>query len=76
MKSCQVIASNKSNLLRKVDFFPKSGFQVIGFFIPLEVGYLAILDVNFIYKWERQLFSGHHKIKSDWLISSEYFSDW
>ena len=28
-ENCQVIASDKSNLLRKVDFLLKSGFQVI-----------------------------------------------
>ena len=29
LESCQVIAFDKSNLLRKVDFLLKSGFQVI-----------------------------------------------
>ena len=29
--SCQVIASDKSNLLRKVNFLLKSGFQLIVF---------------------------------------------
>ena len=47
---CQVIASNKSNLLRKIDFPLKSGFQVLAFFIPLEIGYLVIIVVNFVYK--------------------------
>ena len=37
-----ISASNKSNLLRKVDFLLKIDFQVIAFFIPLEVGYLVI----------------------------------
>ena len=50
LKSCQVVASDKSNLLRKVDFLLKNGFQVIAFFIHLEVGYLAIIVVNFVYK--------------------------
>ena len=49
-KSCQVIASDKSNLLRKVDFLLKSCFQVIAFLIPLEIGYLVIIVVNFVYK--------------------------
>ena len=31
LKSCQVIASDKHNLLRKVDFLQKSGFHVIAF---------------------------------------------
>ena len=56
MKSCQVIASDKSNLLRKVDFLLKIGFQVIAFFLSLEVKYLAIIVVNFVYKRARQLF--------------------
>ena len=50
LESCQVIASDKSNLLRKVEFLLKSGFQTIVFFIPLEVGFLVIIVVNFVYK--------------------------
>ena len=51
LKSYQVIASDKSNnLLRRLDFLLKSGFQVIAFFILLEVGYLVITVVNFVYK--------------------------
>ena len=73
MKSCQVIASDESNLLRKVDFLLESSFQVIAFYIPLEEGYVVIIVANFDYKWARQLFSGHHKIISDWFIFSEYF---
>ena len=42
LKSCQVIASDKSNLLRKDDFLPKTGFQVIAFFILLDVVYTLI----------------------------------
>ena len=49
-ESCQVIASDKSNLLRKVDFPLKSGFLVIAFFILLKVGYLVIIVLNFVYK--------------------------
>ena len=44
------MAPDKSNFLRKDDFLLKSGFQVIAFFIPLEVGYLVIIVVNFVYK--------------------------
>ena len=44
------MASEKSNLLRKVDFLLKSVFQDIVFFIRLEVGYLVIIFVNFVYK--------------------------
>ena len=40
---------------------------------PLEVGYLIIV-VNFVYKWARQLISGHYKRMSEWFIFSEYFS--
>ena len=40
------IASDKFKLLRKVDFLLKSGFQVIAFFIILEVGYLVAILVN------------------------------
>ena len=54
--------SDKSKLLRTVDFLKKSVFQVVPFFILSEVGYLLIV-VNFVYKWARKLFS-------------EYFSDW
>ena len=49
-ESCQVITSHKFNLLRKVDFLLESGFQVIAFFILLEVGYLVTIVVNFVYK--------------------------
>ena len=49
------IASNKSDLLSKLDFFLKSGFQVIMFFIVLEVGYHVTIVVSFIYKWAQQL---------------------
>ena len=76
LKSCQVIASDKSNLLEKIDFLLKSGFQVIAFFILLEVGCLAIIVINFTYKWAQQLFLRHHKIISDWFIFLEYFPDW
>ena len=72
----KLIASDKSNLLRKFDFLLKSGFQVIAFYVSLEVGYLAVIVLNFVYKWARQLFSGHHKIMPNWFIFSEYFSDW
>ena len=50
LKSCQEIASDISNLLKKVHFLLKSGFQVTAFFILLEVGYLATIVVNFVYK--------------------------
>ena len=50
MKSCQVIASDESNLLRKVDFLLESSFQVIAFYIPLEEGYVVIIVANFDYK--------------------------
>ena len=76
LKRCQVIASDKSNLLWRVDFLLKSGFQVIAVFLHLEVRYLVIIVVNFVYKWARQLFSGHHKKMSDSLILLEYFSGW
>ena len=62
LKVCQVIASDKSNLLRQVYLFLKSDFQVTAFFIPLKVGYSVIIVVNFVYKWVQQSFSGHHKI--------------
>ena len=45
-----MIASDKSNLLRKADFLQKSSFQVTAFSIPLEVGYLVIIPLNFVYK--------------------------
>ena len=76
LKSCQVIGSNKSNLLRKVDFLLKSSFQVIAFFISLEVGYLVKIVLNFVCKGARKLFLGHHRIMLDWFIFSEYFSHW
>ena len=61
MKSCQVITSDKSNLLRKIYCLLKSGFQVIAFCIPFGVGCLVIIAVNFVYKWAQQLFSGDKK---------------
>ena len=75
MKNCRVIASDKSNLLRKVDYLLKSCFPVKAFFIPLEVGYLVRIVVNSVYKYAQQLLS-RHKIISDWLVFSEYFPDW
>ena len=50
MKSCQVIASDKSNLFKKVGVLLKSGFQVIAFCIILKVAYLVIIVINFVYK--------------------------
>ena len=76
LKVCQVIASDKSNLLRQVYLFLKSDFQVTAFFIPLKVGYSVIIVVNFVYKWVQQSFSGHHKIISDCFIFLEYYSGW
>ena len=73
MESCPVIASDKSNLLRKADFLLKSAFQVTEFLILLKVRYLAIIVVNFVHKWARQLFSGHHKIMPDWFIFRNIF---
>ena len=49
LKSCQVIASDKSNLQRQVDFFLKNSFQV-NIFVLLDVGYLVTIVVNFMYK--------------------------
>ena len=68
----KVIASDNSNLLRKVVFLLKSNFQVTAIFNFLGVGYLV---VNFIYKWKRQIFLVHHKIMSDWFIFSKYLSE-
>ena len=80
LKTCQFIASNKSNLMSKLRFrlkvvsklfllFPKH------FFILLEVGYLAKIVVHVVYKWARQLFSPHFKIMSDWFIFLEFSPD-
>ena len=76
LKSCQLITFDNSHLLTKVHFLLKSGFQVIIFFILLEVGYFVTIVVSFVYKWARQLFLGHYKLISDWFIFSEYFSNW
>ena len=48
-KSCQVIASYKSNFLRKADFVLKSGYQVTAFFMPFE------LDTLFCHKFCLQM---------------------
>ena len=73
----ELIVSDKSNLLRKAYFLLKSGFQVIAFFYSFGV---RIPCYNWckidVYKWARQLFSGHYKMISDWFIFSKYFSDW
>ena len=50
LKVLQLIASDKSNLPRKVHFLLKSVFQVIGFFVILKVGYLVKIVVRFVYK--------------------------
>ena len=50
LKSCQSIDSDKNNLMRKFDFLLKGGFQVLIFFILLEVGYLIKIVVYFVYK--------------------------
>ena len=39
LKSCQFIASDKYNLLQKVQYLLKHGFQVIAFLTLLEVGH-------------------------------------
>ena len=68
LKSCQVIANDKSNLLRKNDFLLESGFQVVVFFILLELGYLIIKIMS---DWF--IFSDHF---TDWFIFSGHFTDW
>ena len=72
----ELIVSDKSNLLRKAYFLLKSGFQVIAFFYSFGV---RIPCYNWckidVYKWARQLFSGHYKMISDWFIFSKHFSD-
>ena len=45
LKSCQLIASDKTNFMRKVHFPLKSGFRVLTFFILLEVGYFDTIAV-------------------------------
>ena len=50
LKVLQLIASDKSNLLRKVHFFLKRVFQVIAFFVILKVGYLIKIVMKFVYK--------------------------
>ena len=40
------VASDKSNFLRKVEFLPKSPFQVKASSILLEVGYFVIIVVS------------------------------
>ena len=64
------------NLLRKAYFLLKIGFQVVAFFIVLEVGYLIIIVANFAYKGAQKLFLENHKIMTDWFMFSEYFSNW
>ena len=48
LKSCQLIAAGKFNLLRKIHFLLKSSFQVIAFFIFLEI-FLEIFFRIFCY---------------------------
>ena len=48
LKSYQIIASDKSNLLRKVHFLLKSVFQVTVYFILWEVGYFITTVINFV----------------------------
>ena len=67
MKSCQVTDSDKSNSLTKVEFLLKSGFQVIAFFIPLEVGYLVIIVVKFVYKLDTTIIFGTSQ-NNAWLV--------
>ena len=76
LKSCQLIAFDKSNVQRIAHFLPKSDFHVVAIFILLEVGYLVTIVMYFVYKWARQLFSEHYKITSAWFMFSEFFSDW
>ena len=49
-KICRLIAYDKTNLMTKVYVPPKSGIQVISFFILLEVGYIVTIVVNLVYK--------------------------
>ena len=48
-ESCQLIASDKSNLLRKVLFLLKSGFQVMAFFFLSEVGYIVTIVFHLVF---------------------------
>ena len=50
LKSCQLIAFDKSNVQRIAHFLPKSDFHVVAIFILLEVGYLVTIVMNFVYK--------------------------
>ena len=69
LKSYQLIASDKSSLLRKNLFLLKSGFQVMVFFILLEAGYLVKIAVTL---YIRKLFSRHYKM-FDRFMFSKYF---
>ena len=53
-----ISTSDKSNLLKKVDFLLKRGFQVVALFISFEVRYLVIIVVSFVYKWAQEYFRG------------------
>ena len=76
LKSCQWIASDKSNLLRKVYFLLKHCFQVTAFLEFFgRVGYLITIAVIFVYKWAQQLFLGHYRMMFEWLFLG-HFSDW
>ena len=67
MKCCWLMDSDKSNLLWKDHLLLKSGFQVITFFILLEVEYLVTNAVYIVYKWTRQLVLWKYKVISDLL---------
>ena len=46
LKSCQVMASDKSNLLRKVDFLLKNGLQVINFLFLWRYSFELCLQIR------------------------------
>ena len=49
LRSCQFIASDKTNLMKKVHFFLKKGFPSYSIFYSLRgVGYLIAIVINFV----------------------------
>ena len=58
-----------NHLLRRWDHILKLQGQA-------EIEYLVMIVVNFVHKWAKQIFLGHHKIIPIWFIISKYFSEW
>ena len=72
LKSCQTIASDKSNFLIKAYSFLKIRFQVIAFLILIEVRYLVTIVVNFVYVCFVYFLERYKKLSDSFIFSGDF----